>query len=179
MIGQDFSGLRFRGAGFDRSFDTTLGVDHVRDATGESVPYVAAGPEGQGNAAIGVGEQAIAQPMFGREGQVLLRCVEGHAEDLDAKLFEFADSVTESTGLASSPGGLGAGIEPQYVALSVQLTAIEGTTALVGGAKGRSRRADREEGWSPAGEAPEEGAEELEGGCHLGSVVRVGRGLSG
>jgi hypothetical protein len=68
---------------------------------------------GEAETPVGVAEEREGEGELLREGRVVLRPVEGRAEDRGVQLLEVADSITESDALGRSAGGIGLREEPE------------------------------------------------------------------
>jgi hypothetical protein len=115
----------------DRLLDLAVGADHIGDALGVPILRRLAGTVGEPDPVVDVAEQPEGVLELLGERAVLLRRVEGDAQDLDALLFEFADSITEPAALLGSPGRVGLGIEPEHDSLAGEILQAHGLAVVV------------------------------------------------
>src|SRR5882724_5447951 len=135
-----------------------VGPDQIRDATGDGLCGRVGRPDGDGERAFVVREQAKRETLGLDEGLVLRGRVERHAEYLDPPLLERREAVTQPIALRGAAGSHGLGIEPQQVRLAREVARRDRGAGLVAerpcreGVARVEERAGMQRGGDPEGE---------------------------
>ena len=142
-VSEDLVGVRCDVPDPVRLPDDPLRIDDVRPplrSVGIRFGRSSLGLVGLSNRLVDIGEQTIGEPEPLGEGPVLVRRIEGDAEDDRVGLLELGGSVTEPLALARSAGGVGLHVPPQHDPPSPQVRESDGPAVLVG--EGEVRRLD-------------------------------------